>query len=236
MPVERLTGYLLTVDGFKVPSDASPARVLVSKHLQSGGELASTRWLHFTFRSERALLNEQQLALGAFEYPVFFRQSSEGRVLLLAQNAKVVDRLLEEEAGARKAWKDPDTRPLPLVRTRIAVHDLVKSLVAEPRQYVLTRADANVPGRSTLKYMSFYGDDLGDAILFRQNLKELRCYACALRDVSQRQEVLRVTSSGVVSFRFSSPERAKKAEKALNFLYKNNFLRGLVHEPANGAR
>lgn len=208
-----LQGYLLTSSGEELTRES----VLCSPGLSFVRQLTPTKWDEYRFRSPLPLRGEDQLTLtGYFDYSIFCRRSG-GKVLLLGEALSIVDSLLRQEAASGKSPK--------LRRMSIAVDSLVKALAGSPGRYLLSRVDALVPGGQNLRSISFYGDDIGEAELFKSHLNVLQCYGCGLREVSEKPEILRLVNRGIISFQFSGSKRIIEVEKALSFVSGKNFLK-----------
>jgi hypothetical protein len=219
----RLAGFLLTAGSLAESAGRSPFR---SSRITSEGELEDTKWDRFTYSSAKPLLKEEQLPIdGAYRYPLLLRRSPRGRMVLLSKSLVIVNVVLEAERieARRQPLVSP---PQEFRRVKVAVHDLVADLTTHPTEYVLTRVDANVPAfGQALKYISFYGDDIAEAVLFREYLPVMRCYACGLRSVAGTQEILRIGSSGVLSCSIPNRARARAIEEVLFFLAERNLYR-----------
>jgi hypothetical protein len=209
----QLQGYLLSA----APQDLKRETVLSSPHVQFVREIESTRWDEYRFLSRTALHGEEQLPFGdQFEYFVLVRRSGP-RALVMAEYSEVLDVILQQERAVESGVR--------LRRVRIAVDGLAKHIARKPGRYLLSRVDALVPAYGqSLRSVSFYGDDVGEAALFRDHLDHLQIYACGLRETTTRSEVLRLTNRGVVSFRYTGIRRIVEVEKVLGFVRNEGFL------------
>jgi hypothetical protein len=212
---DSVTGYIMTSRGTRLTKENS----LNAKALEFIRQLPPTRWEEYQFRSHQALRGERQLDLeGPFNYPVLCRRSGD-RIIIVSETLDVVDAVL----GTERLAPGP-----PLERVEIDVHGLVEQIVTEPGRYVLSRVDAMVPAyESFLRSVTFYGDDIGRAPLFGENLttSRLQCYACGLRKVPNRSETLRITNRGVLTFLYPTPQRMHDVERALGYVRELQFFR-----------
>lgn len=209
-----LQGYLLTSAGEELLRE----NVLCSPGLSFSRQLEYSKWEEFKFSSPLPLRGEEQPTLtGHFEYAIFCRRSGP-RILVLSEALSVVDAILRQESVYGKSPK--------LRRMSIAVDPLVKFIARSAGRYLLSRVDALVPAYGqALRSISFYGDDIGEAKIFRDSLDLLQCYGCGLREVSGKTEILRLVNKGIVSFQFSGVRRIAEVEKALSFVSGQNFLK-----------
>lgn len=107
----------------------------------------------------------------------------------------------------------------------ISVDQLVKSLTQRPTTYVVSFAHARVPAfGAVLRAISFYGDDIGDASLFRQQLDLMVFYTCGLREARGGSEIVRLGSDGSISFYLHSPSKVLEVEEVLRFLRASGYL------------
>lgn len=186
-----------------------------SRQLRFHSTLAP-RWEAYKLASAAPLLGEDRDNGRKFEYDLVARCSG-SRVLLLAPHREIVEFFIEHELG-------PLMFP-PLRRVAIAVDQLVKSLTSKPANYVLSFAHARVPAFGTsLRAISFYGEDLGEASLFRRDLDLLVFFTCGLREASGGYEIVRLGSEGAVSFYYSGPHRVLEVENALRYLRSEKYL------------
>jgi hypothetical protein len=113
----------------------------------------------------------------------------------------------------------------------IGVDQLVKSLTQKPTTYVVSFAHARVPAfGAVLRAISFYGDDLGDAALFRQQLNLMVFYTCGLREARGGGEIVRLGSDGSVSFYLHGPSKVLEVEEVFRFLRVSGYLATAIIE------
>jgi hypothetical protein len=107
----------------------------------------------------------------------------------------------------------------------------VKQLLRQPRDYALSFVHARVPGfGNALRALSFYGDDLAGASLFREHADLLVCYTCGLRKAAGGTEILRLGVDGNVSFFLGDQKRLRAIEDTLRFLRDERRLVGEEEE------
>ena len=174
------------------------------------------RWESFSFESHEPLAGEDaRVAAPPYKYRILIRRSGV-RLLLLSNHKDVAEQVL--------GLLQPLFRPR-LRGVKIGVDQLVKSLTQKPTSYVLSFAHARVPAfGAVLRAISFYGDDIGDASLFRQQLNLMVFHTCGLREARGGPEILRLGSDGTVSFFLHSPAKALEVEDVLRFLRSEGYL------------
>ena len=153
---------------------------------------------------------------GPFRYLLVCRRSGP-RVLLLSLNRQIVDHVLKEVLNRLFV---PALHPVP-----IAVDTLVKNLTLHPRVYALSFVHARVPAFGTsLRAVSFYGEDLAEASLFRENASLMNFFTCGLRRAHGGNEILRVGNDGTISFYMRGSDDVLDVEEALRFLREQGCL------------
>jgi hypothetical protein len=211
--IEFVSGYIVSTSGA-----ALDRRSLVSAHVGFVGNAPTQSWEWFEYKSSESLADEDKAGIkGPYTYPLLCRRSGP-RLLLLSLNREIVIHLLDHEYDAFSN--------LPLFRLSIAIHDLVRVLVRTPERYVLSFVHARIPAfGSSLRAASFYGDDIGNSKIFRDNLELLNCHTCGLRDVVQGDEIVRLRSDGGISVSSLTSSKLGQAEAALSFVSRNGLIR-----------
>jgi hypothetical protein len=186
--------------------------------------IGGTPWEEFVFESPEPLIGEvSSESSHSFQYVTICRRSA-SRLLLLSPNRTIVDYLLERNFTQVFV---PRLRHVP-----IAVDELVRAVVDKPSLYSLTRVYARVPAYGqNLRSVSYYGDDLGEATMFREQMDKLSFFVCGLRNAIEGHELIRLGNDGTVSFFVAQPEsrRLREVEKVLNFLKHNHYL-DIIHD------
>lgn len=135
----------------------------------------------------------------------------------MGPNRDVAEHVVEDELASHIR---PAFRKVP-----IAVHNLSRAIVARPTVYVLSYVHARIPAfGASLRSVSFYGDDLGEADLFAGNIDYMDVFTCGLRRAVGGPELLRVSGDGMVSFRYANPTSVLQIEEALSFLKQQGYL------------
>jgi hypothetical protein len=212
MKSRLLQGYVLSGS-----ADLTRENVLLSQSLSFVGQITGTKWDEYRFRSSRPMRGEMQYNIGGvWEYIVISRRSGP-RLLLLSEATAIVEVILESEAMY--------ARGLPLRRVGVAVDALVKEIAHNPGEFLLSRVDARVAGYGTaLRSITLYGEDIGEARMFREQLTQLQCYACGIRHAQGGAEICRLVNRGGISFRYSGNRSLKAVEQAIGFVSKNQYL------------
>lgn len=174
-------------------------------------------WEKFEYISEKALRGEDEERTGKpYRYVVICRRSG-SRIIIVSHTKKIVEHLLEDQLSKRITPK--------LKHISIAVDALVRALTKKPESYALSFAHAKVPAfGSSLKNISYYGDDLSEASLFREHIDFMIFFTCGLRPTLGKSEIVRVSSNGSLSFFASGSKKFKEVENVFSFLRKEGFL------------
>lgn len=153
-------------------------------------------------------------------YPFVIREGRD-RFMLLSTHAELVTAFLAENGLDQK-----------LDKPRIAVGKLVSDLVspecAEGSQsgasYRLGTVFATLDGYGrALRTMAFWGDDIGNATLFHDLLKELAVYRITLRDLRKEVEIASIGSNGEVSFYFGGVGHMNRVDDLFRYM-KNKYI------------
>jgi hypothetical protein len=209
----NLSGYIL-----ESPFDVIERHHLtISNVLAYQGRIGTTAWERFTYASPTPLRQEDpSLVAPPYHYPIIARRSRH-RILVLSFSTKVIEYLLHNTLKA--------TFRSPLKHVPIAVDALVKALTAKPTNYVLSFAHSRVPAFGvSLRAISYYGEDLAEASLFRDSIPLTQFFTCGLRLAAGGAELVRLGSEGMISFYYRDENTIRDVEKALSFLYKAGYL------------
>lgn len=212
--LHNLSGFLLEWASDRPIREDDLTRCSAIKFVK---KVEKTEWEEFSFVSTVAFRGEDQAGLpGPFRYALFCRRSG-SRIALMSINRIVVTHLLERHLHGC-------FRP-PLRSVPIAVDQLVKKIASQPTEYALSFVHARVPAFGTcLRSVSFYGDDLAEASLFRDNISFMDFFTCGLRQAVGGPEIVRLGGDGTLSFVPTSVERLNEVEEVLRFLRKNGYL------------
>ncbi len=184
--------------------------------LQFHENVGESNWEKFEFTSSEPLRDKDQGESGPFSYVVICRRSG-SRIAMLSLNRQIVDHLAHQLML--------DVFSLRSRRVSIAVGDLVNELVERPTRYCLSFVYARVPAfGASLRNVSFFGDDLGEASLFRENAHLLNVVNCGIRRTEGGSEIVRLAGDGRISFNMSSSKKVIEVEEVLRFLRKENYL------------
>jgi hypothetical protein len=188
-------------------------------HLRFLSEIGGSKWEKYLYASPTPLRNEDRLGASApFEYEIICRRSG-SRILVLSEGRNIVEHLVKDGLDLMLA---PGLR-----KVSIAVQELVNAIAARPTLYVLSFVHARVPAfGASLRSVSFYGDDLAEASLFRDQMELLIFFVCGLRRATGGPEIVRLGADGAISFRLSSPveDRIREVEEILRFLRVEQYL------------
>lgn len=179
-------------------------------------EIPGGHWEEYVFHSAVPLRGEEQDDGRSFLYPIVCRRSGP-RLLLLSISRPIVEYLLENELK---------TIFLPrLRRVSIAVDELVKALVNKPTIYSLSFVHARTPAfGSSLRSLSFYGEDLAEASLLREHVSLMNFFACGIRRTTGGNELVRIAADGGISFYSTSFDKFLEIEEVLRYLRQEAYL------------
>ena len=220
---EYLTGYLfgteraLARETRLVWPTLSFRRTIYAVSREEGSGHLRTQWEEYEFHSETSFLDEESLGeKGPFIYKLVCRRAGP-QLLAMARDKRIIDYLwlndLREAVGSR------------LSRIPIKVDDLVKLVARSPGKYVLSSVYARVPAYGEfLRAVSFFGDDIAEAPVFRENLSLWTCYSCGVRNVVGGSEIVRLGTEGNVNFLFSGHQSAKRVDEVLGFVSENDLF------------
>lgn len=211
--INNLSGYILE----------SPTEVVERQQLAECNQLCflrligQTKWEQFAYDCQAPFRHEDPSQVKPpYRYPLVVRRSGK-RVLLLSFNSRIIEHLME--SVLRSTFRPP------LRHVPIAVDALVKALVEKPTTYALSFAHARVPAFGvSLRSISYYGDDLAEASLFRDSIALTRFFTCGLRSAAGGTELVRLGSDGMISFYHRDDRSIKEVEKALGFLRDTGYL------------
>lgn len=182
--------------------------------------VGATRWEEFLYLSPIPLRDRDEDSVAPFEYRFFCRRSGK-RLALLGQTYEISQAI--EDDLIRQSFV------LRMRRVSISVDPLVKAIVEKPTIYSLSYAYARAPAYGTaLKNVIFYGEDLGNAGIFREILHLLTFASCGLRRASGGTQLLKISANGKISFTLRSDTTLVEIEKILGFLRDNGYLKGAL--------
>lgn len=211
-PSHRLTGLLL--ESRESTRDVSE---LCSTDLLHEVEVHLPRfWRSFTYSTEAPLRQEDLADLPPpYRYPMVIR-ARKTRAIVLSVDDAVVDHFLAT-AAVRAAVGT-------LHPVQIRVDDFVKSILETRSAYQVVFAHAKSPasGRS-LRSISFYGEDVTSAPLFRNQARSLTFLTCGMRSLAKGNEIVRVSTDGVVSAEGDRPKAVGLLEEVLAYLRSRNM-------------
>jgi hypothetical protein len=181
------------------------------------GMAGKSKWERYEFRSDQPLLGEELVGSNTdFSYPVLCRRSGR-RLLILSAGQKVVEHIVEEEFANLFV---PHLR-----KVKIAVDQLVRGLTNKPTLYVLGYVHAKLPVfGALLRSASFYGDDLAEASLFKENIGLMNFSTCGLRPAVGPNEIVRLNSDGSLYHVQPDPDRLVEVEHVFRFLRESGYL------------
>lgn len=194
--------------------------LLLCSRLHFEGMIGDSNWERYQYYSKHALKGEDlEIYSAPFRYHLLVRRSDK-RMLFLSPTRRISEYIIDKEFEVL-------FRPV-LRKVRIAVDRLVKTMTSNPTFYVLNLVHARVPGSGTsLKTVSFYGDDVAEAPLFRELVSRMNFFTCGLKHATDGNELVRLGTEGAVSFSIGEDEKkVLEVEQVLRFLREKQYLTG----------
>jgi len=189
----------------------------VAQHADRGIEatvLDVHGWSAIVLHSLTPLIPEAPVEGQDYSYYFLFRESGLQRFLLASTDTKLVDVLLDR-LGLRNRVGKP----------AISISKLVSELSSDPAEYSMSAVHARIEGfGQALRSAAFYGNDVGEAAMFRQLLPKLTPHRVTLRHVARRREVLSASYSADIGFTYSGGTSLRDVDSALRFLSKRGYL------------
>ena len=209
----NLSGFLLNWASRSVQVE----HLLLSSKLSYVGTVGTSRWDRFVYKSDTALRGEDTSQIsGPFNYDVVCRRSG-SRLLLLSNNREIVEHILEQELNRKLIPR--------LRKMSIAVDQLVRLIAEKPTTYSLSYVHALVPAFGTsLRWVTFHGNDLAEASLFRDHIELFNVLTCGLKYTIGGKEIVKLGGDGTVSFFMTNNNRVNEIEKVLTFLRDQGYL------------
>lgn len=170
-------------------------------------DLGVRGWTGLTARSGEPWMPRDEAIDGAFEYHFILRKSRR-RLMLLGSHALLATELL------RRSGLEPFVR-VPLVDVPAIVNQCIRGNSEYRMGAVYARVDAY---GVSLRTMAFYGDDLGDAEMFRRLTPEVSPYRVRLRHYRTGADSITVDSRGSVGIHYRGRHSLTEADKAMKYL------------------
>jgi len=173
-------------------------------------------WHEAEYASPIALLGEDEFGdrRPPFVYPLLCRFGI-SRFLLLSRARNVVEQLVGS------VWTGGSAP----VAVKIGVDALVRDLAQKPGRYVLSYVHARVSAFGTsLEAASFYGEDVAEALFFREGLGLFNCNSCGLRRAAGGPEIVRLSNAGGVSLRHLGTPRLREIDELFTYLRKEGYV------------
>jgi|ERR1051326_4618077 hypothetical protein len=187
-------------------------------------------WRHLVLVTQRGLLRENPTdSPPPYEYPLLFYYDAD-LLIIVAEDKRIVDHVRGVTLGrvlpatVRHAFVDVDQ----LVNHLLEWSVVENSSHDDAPPYVLSYVHAQtIAFEPQLKSAMFFGDDIGEAGMFRNIRPLLRCAVCGMRP-SDGPEVLRVGTDGSLSF--ALPDRGQRVRlrltaAAIAYVRGNQFYR-----------
>lgn len=203
--------------------EAALQRVSVTKNQVLLVPIEGTRWCCFWLPLERPYaVGDEPNADGIFQYP-FLCRAAEDRYILASTDSALVDILLER-AGVAKYIDAP----------RIHIDRATRDLVLPPtdaqgrplgRRYTLGAVYGAVEGYArALRNISFFGDDIAEAALFRYALEQISVTRLTLRDPDTDKELMSLNTTGGLDFHFKGAQHLNSIDSLTAFFRAQGYI------------
>jgi hypothetical protein len=186
--------------------------------------LSAAGWLGLTLESKHPLVPEPEIR-PIYEYSFLLRPTALGRFLITSTDLRLIDILLERFHIRRS-----------VVRPSIKIHELVVNLCERPAEYTLGAVHTRIEGfGQALRNAAFYGNDVGEAVLFRELLGRMQGHRVTLRDARKRADIIGIGQKGDVSFAYHGADSLRDVDSALRFISRRGFLDWTASSETEGA-
>lgn len=213
--IDFLSGYLLFYSRAKTASDWLD--ILLSAGCSVESPLNVDGWYLLNFISNEPLLKEPTDQQPPFVYKIVLRTSGK-KALLLSPSRKIVNHILD-------IGLNPSTRKM-ITKIFIDVDSLATHVTEDPDEYLLTLVHARVNAfGDAMNAISFYGDDISRASLFREQRELFTAYSCGIRNINSKDELIRLGSNGYISFSFKKSNNGSHIDIVLRYISDKGFLR-----------
>lgn len=155
---------------------------------------------------------------GLFEYPIVFRATRQGTVIILSSGSKIANHFATEHINSQ---------PFPeLVPMRVKVNELAHHLIFEDRNaYSVSSLSVNVDAAGeNLERADYYGSDLAAASLIYDNLKYQTAFLIGVKSrIGSGTELIRVGSRGFIQISLSGGSDIVEIEGILSYLWSSYY-------------
>lgn len=180
--------------------------------------LVETYWDIYNYESSLPLAGEELFNItGPFIYPIVCCIAQQ-RLLLLSHNKKIINVFIDHIHLNNSRLK--------LTNCFIDVDSFVREISNNKPDYLLTSINAFYPGRSdSIKYLSFYGDNISNADIFKNHMQSMNFYKCGIRETNSIEELLKVGNDGTISFVFNDIPILRNIDAFFLYIKENNFFK-----------
>lgn len=222
LPKVVFAGRLLRIR-FEGGLEEALARLPAARKRTPMQPIEGTRWSSFWVGFDRALsASDTPHPDGDYRYP-FLCRTADDRYILASTDSGLVELLLEHLGIA--GFVDAP---------RIHVDRAARDLVFPPsnaqnkvvgRRYTLGAVYGAVEGYArALRTISFYGDDIAEAALFRYALEQISVTRLTLRDPRTDKELISLNTTGGLDFHLKNSTHLNAIDTLTGFFRANGYI------------
>lgn len=182
-----------------------------------------SKWSHFWFDAKTAITTGHAPDNdGVFRYP-FLCRIADDRFIIASTEAKVVD-FFFEVTGTAGLVESP----------RVLVDRAARELVFPPqdvegrtsaRRYTIGAVYGAVEGYArALRNVSFFGEDIAEASLFRTALEQISVTRLTIRDPGIDRELISINTTGGLDFHFGQPKFLNNIDALTGYFRLHNYI------------
>lgn len=213
--IDFLSGFLMTSSQINVSADW--VAIIQSAGCRMKKKMAGDGWLLFEYQSNEPLLRDDEDRTPPFIYKIVVRVSGK-KALILSPSRKVVNHLISLSIGSQHRKH--------LNKIFIDTDSLVNHFTDNPDKYLLTLVHSRVNAfGDALSSMSFYGNDISSACIFREYRELFTVFTCGIRVVSSPEELMLIGNNGFISFSYLKSDNGSAIDSALGYISDHGFMR-----------
>lgn len=189
-------------------------------------DIEGTKWQQFWLQSRKPLssiASEAPDEEGFFQYPFVIR-AAHNRFILASREAILVEKLLEY-SGVGDLIDYPRVNVDKLARELVFPSANTKNGIVPGRKYAIGAVYGAVEGYArALRTVSFFGDDIAEAELFRYALQQIIITRIGLRDPVIDKELLSISSTGSIDFQYRGAQHLNAIDQLTSFMRLSGYI------------